>query len=352
MTFTDPWVLLLLLIVPISMWFSARPSRRPAIVYSSTALLEPVRRTIRQRLAWLPALLIHAGLAAMIIALARPREGVGEVRTMAEGVALMMVVDRSASMGLTMNFQGVRQKRIDVVKGVFTEFVAGNNREFKGRPQDLIGLVTFARYPDTICPLVGIHDTLIKLVDMIELAQERWEGGTAIGDGLALGAARLKKAEDELAVRNKGQIDPDFTLKSKAIILLTDGDENFGETRADAAAQLCKEWGIKVYAIGIGDDRGGVVDTAAGPVRIPRGGGFDESTMRRIAEITGGRYWRATDGESLRGVYAAIDLLEKTEIRSIEYTSYNERFMPWALAGGSALAAGLLLGFTWLRRGP
>lgn len=271
---------------------------------------------------------------------------------MAEGVALMMVVDRSASMGLTMNFQGVRQKRIDVVKGVFTEFVAGNNREFKGRPQDLIGLVTFARYPDTICPLVGIHDTLIKLVDMIELAQERWEGGTAIGDGLALGAARLKKAEDELAVRNKGQIDPDFTLKSKAIILLTDGDENFGETRADAAAQLCKEWGIKVYAIGIGDDRGGVVDTAAGPVRIPRGGGFDESTMRRIAEITGGRYWRATDGESLRGVYAAIDLLEKTEIRSIEYTSYNERFMPWALAGGSALAAGLLLGFTWLRRGP
>lgn len=350
--FASPWFLLLLLAVPVAAWWSARPRRRPAVLYSSTMLLEAVRPTWRVRFRRLPGALVAVGAALLIVGLARPRLGIGEVRTRASAVAIMIVVDRSASMQLPMRFAGKFVPRIDAAKQVFKDFVAGDGRELKGRREDLVGLVTFARFPETVCPLVRIHDTLLKLVDGITLAEDRWEGGTAIGDGLALAAARLKKAEEELAARNRRDPDPNFSIRSKVIVLLTDGDENVGETRAAQAAQLCREWGIRIYAVGIGDDSGGTVRVGGARVAIGRGGGFDEELLRSITRATDGAYWRATDGEALRRAASAIDELEKTIVESKEFTSYRERFMPWAAWGAGLVAAGLFLSSTVLRRSP
>lgn len=352
MIFASPWLLLFLLGVPLIAWWAGRARARSAFSYSSIELVKALRPTLRQRLWRLPGVLVTIGAALLIVSLARPQTGIGQVRTTANGVALLMVVDRSASMQLPLRFAGRSMTRIDVVKQVFKEFVLGNGKDLNGRPEDLVGLVTFARYPETVCPLVRIHETLVKLVDSVNLASDQWEGGTAIGDGLALAAARLKKAEEELVEKNRAEANPDFTLKSKAIVLLTDGDENVGEMAASDAAQLCREWGVKVYAIGIGDERGGMVRAGGARVAIAPGGGFDEELLKSIAGSTGGRYWRATDGEALRRAYAAIDDLEKTEIQSVEFTNYEERYPPWALAGGGLIASGLLLGGTWLRRGP
>jgi Ca-activated chloride channel family protein len=347
-----PMGLLLLLLVPPLMWWSGRRRRRSAVLYSSVDLLDGAGISLRQRAIWLPAALRAAGLTMLIVALARPQEGIGEVRTTAQGVAIMAVVDRSASMSIPMSFGGETMPRLDVVKKVFSQFVEGDGKSLKGRPEDLVGLVTFALFPETVCPLVRIHDTLVKLVDTIVMADQQYEAGTAIGDGLALAAARLHEAETEINERNEGKTDPDFVIKSKAIILLTDGDENRGEVRAIDAAEMCKQWGIRIYAIGIGDDRGGVVQTPMGKMRLPRGDGFNEALMLQMAELTGGLYRKAADGEALTRIYREIDSLEKTEIKSTEFTNYRERFMDWAGAGVALIALELLLSATILRRIP
>ena len=351
LSFATPWVLVLVPVVVVISWWGGRRKRRAAALYSSTTLIAPLRPTLRQRLAFVPSVLRTIGLVAIVVALARPRIGIGEVRTSADAVAIMMAVDRSLSMELPMTYAGKQGTRLDVVKSVFREFVEGNGRDLDGRREDLIGLVSFAGFAGTVCPLVRIHTTLVDLADSIDLARDDLEQGTAIGDGLALAAARLKSAEEELAKRNEGKKDPDFTIKSKIIVLLTDGDENRG-VRASEAAKLCKEWGIKVYAIGIGDNQGGRVRTASGMVRLMPGQGFNESLLKQVAQSTGGKYWRASSGESLREIYGEIDRLEKTEIRATEFTSYHEAFGSWAELGGGLIALELVLGATLLRRVP
>lgn len=349
MSFEWPWALLLLLFVPVTVWLGGRSRARAGMIYSSEIVVEHIPPTLRQRLMLLPEAFLALALICLVVALARPRQGIGEVRTTAKGVAIMMVADRSGSMGLPFSFGGQEVTRLEAVKQVFTEFVIGNERDLKGRPEDLIGLVTFARFADTVCPPVQIHDTLVKLIETVELADPRIEGGTAVGDGLALGATRLKTVEDELKKRNEGQADPAFTIKSKVIVLLTDGDENVGEIASRQAADMCKEWGIKVYAIGVGDERGGIVNTPAGQVRVAAGG-FDEAALKSIAAATGGAYYRAGDGAGLRRVYGEIDALEKTEIISKEFTSYREVYAPWAISGLALISVSMLLSSTVLRR--
>lgn len=349
---TLPEALALLPLVPALIWWATRRRRRPALIFSSADLFLGVGPSWRQRALWLIPALRAVALVALIVALARPQQGVGTVRTTSRGVAIMAVVDRSASMSLPMSFEGREAPRLDVVKEVFNRFVIGDGRRLKGRPEDLIGLVSFALFPETVCPLVRIHDTLTKLVNAIAFADQQFEAGTAIGDGLALAAARLRQAEADLAERQAGEAEPDFTIASKVIILLTDGDENQGEVRAAEAAEACRQWGIRIYAVGIGDDRGGVVQTPMGAMRLPAGQGFNEALMKSIAESTGGLYRRATDGESLERIYQEIGTLEKTEVRSVEFTSYRERFVPWAVAGTALLLFEFLLARILLRRVP
>jgi Ca-activated chloride channel family protein len=241
MNFATPWALALVPVVLLAAWWGTRSGRRGAVVFSSVELAELSGATWRTRLAWLPGAMAALAMVLLAVALARPRLGIGEVRTLANGVAIMMVLDRSASMALPLRFQGEDRPRLDVVKQVFSEFVEGNGGDLPGRPEDLIGLVAFARFAETVCPLVRVHGTLNKLVESMQIAEQQVEGGTAVGDGLALGAARLREAEKELAERNKGEQDPEFTIKSKVIVLLTDGDENAGETRAADAARVCAD---------------------------------------------------------------------------------------------------------------
>lgn len=352
--FAHPWFLLLLPLAPLLGGLSLWRSRRPSVRFSSRQLMQGVRPSWRVRLLPLLPVLHTLAVAAMIVALARPQRGVGEVRTTADGAALMFVVDRSWSMNQQLDpREGTT--RIDIVKRLCKEFITGNDRGLKGRPDDLIGLVTFGRFAETVCPLVRIHETLDKLIDSIELAHpQAVDAGTAIGEGLALAAARLKDAEDDLARRNEGEADPEFQIKSKVIVLLTDGDENVMEIAAPQAARLCAEWGIKVYAVGIG---GGsptmIIQTPFGEREVRSGtGGFNEQLLNRIAEATGGLYRSASDRQSLDDIYREIDRLEKTEIHSREYTSYEEQFVPWAVAAAAMLLAELLLSSTLLRRVP
>lgn len=352
--FATPWLLLLLPLAPLLAWLSCWRGRRPSLRFSSRALVAGVRPSWRTRL--LPTLPIMRtiGLLCLIVALARPQKGIGEVRTTAEGVALMFVVDRSWSMNQQLDPRR-GTTRIDVVKRLCREFIEGNDRGLEGRPDDLIGLVTFGRFAETVSPLVRIHETLGDLINSIQLAHpQSVDAGTAIGEGLALAAARLKDAESELAEREKDETDPDFKIKSKVIVLLTDGDENVTEIAAPQAARLCAEWGIKIYAVGIGGGSGMMtIQTPDGERQVFAGGGaFNEQLLNRIAEMTGGAYRSAGDEQTLDDIYREIDRLEKTEIHSKEYTSYEEQFVPWTLAAGALLLAELLLASTLLRRVP
>lgn len=317
-------------------------------------------------------------LAAIIVAIARPQSGVGKTSVVTEGVAMMMVVDRSGSMNEEISFEGRSVTRIAAVRQILREFVLGTRdtaeREgddaqrrsnvLPGRPDDLIGIVTFARYAETICPLVRDPRAVAALVDTIETPMLRAEDGTAIGDGVALAAARLRRAEEDLTRRalmlasgkdappedGEVSVDAGFTIRGKAIVLLTDGESNTGEFSPLEAAQMAKEWGIRVYTIAVGGgDR--VIQTPMGPRRV-QARGLDERDLREMASMTGGKHFSATDADGLREVYAAIDALEKTRVESRQYTEYEELFWPFAAAGAGLLALELLLGATILRRTP
>lgn len=394
--FEHPEFLWLLALVPLMLAARRLLSRRmrPAVVFSSLAHAAELRGGTRRFFRWVPALLRALALSALIVALARPQFGTGQVRTTTNGVAMMIVVDRSASMDEPFAFQGQQRSKIEVTREVVASFVEGDGKDLKGRPGDMIGLVTFAKFADTVCPLVRVHSTLVQLVRRIQLvgaSVSEPEAGTAIGEGLALAAARLRDVERELKRRSDAadndrsvlrgvgggvgggvgagpagaesnpsalpviKADDSFTLKSKAIILLTDGEENMGEITALQAAELCRQWGIKVYAIGIGagGHRGPVRQRLAnGMVVMRMGGGFNDAVLKQIAEVTGGKYFPANDPESLVRVYQEIDALEKSEIVTEEYTDYEERFVAFAAGGAALLALEMLLGAFFLRRVP
>lgn len=376
--FESPIALLLLLAVPVCWWAWRTRDRAPAIMLPSFALVESVGRSWRTRLAALLTPTRALALAALIVAFARPQAGVGRTSVATEGVAIMMVVDRSGSMGEEMAFGGQMVSRLDVVKQVFREFVMGTKKAtedqaqvadrsveaLEGRPNDLIGIVSFARYAETVCPLVRDPQAVGALVNTLDLPLVRSEDGTAIGDGVALAAARLKDAEDDLKRRalaeatgqqvertdEKVAVEPGFSIKSKAIVLLTDGEWNAGEVSPIDAAALAKEWGIRVYTIAVGGGER-IVQTPLGAMRVPSRG-VDETMLRRMAEMTEGRHFSASDAEGLRGVYAAIDALEKSRVESRQYTEYTELFWPIAAAGAALLGLELLASATVLRRAP
>ena len=174
----------------------------------------------------IPLVLRCAALVFLVVAIARPRKGTERVVERTEGVAIEMVIDRSGSMKQEMKYRGERLNRFEVVKRVFGEFVIGNDSGLKGRPNDLIGMVAFARYPDAVCPLIHDHATLLQFVKATELVQLRSEDGTGIGDAIALAAACLQTVEEELKRKGAAEGDRAFTIKSKAIVLLTDGVES------------------------------------------------------------------------------------------------------------------------------
>lgn len=333
---------------------AVRP-RRGRVVYSSLATIRGVARTWRTRLRFVPPLARVLALAAIVVALARPQETSGKTRTSTEGVAIQIVLDRSRSMLEGIDIGGRQATKLSVVQRVLSDFVNGDEKQLKGRTGDMIGLITFARYADTLAPLSRTHEALVTAANRVKVAETVSEGGTAIGEGLALAAARLKRAEEEIArSAPKDGKKPDFTIKSKVIVLLTDGENNQGSVSPNEAAKLAAAWGIKVYAIGVGaGPRFTTVQTAFGAQRVPTGGSdVDERTLKAIAEATGGRYFAAESADSLRQASTEIDRLEKSKIETDEYTQATERFGPFAMAALGLVLCELLLSATVLRRSP
>ena len=349
MTFAEPLVFLLLLLLPVLLLRGLR-KRRGSIRFSSTELPRASGSSWRRKLRHLPLFLRLVVLLLLITALARPQQGLEKVEDVSKGIAIEMVVDRSSSMSAEMDYQGTSMSRLDAVKKIFAEFVLGNGKGLAGRDNDLVGMVSFARFADTVCPLTLAHGPLKKFLGTVKLVDRRDEDGTAIGDALALAAARLQTAEKE--TRQKGKDQATYTIKSRIIILLTDGQNNMGEMSPEQAAKLAKQWGIKIYAIGVGGDETMQVRTLFGTQTIRTGRGVDKETLSQLADETGGKFWLAENGESLQKIYREIDRLEKSEVQSVRYVDFRERFLPFAVAALLLLLLETGLRVGWLRRLP
>jgi len=364
MEWYSPWALLLLLALPLLGYVMLRRQRGAAVKFPSLVDMKhcPVSWRLRLRPALVALRLLC--LALLILALARPRKGTVLSEISTEGVAIEALVDRSGSMRTEMDYDREKLDRLEVVKRVLRDFVEGDKKGLAGRPGDLIGLVTFARYADTVCPLVLSHGVLTEFLKQTQIVSLRTEDGTAIGDAIALGAARLKKAEEELQRRNAqfGFGDgsgaskdgaPGFTIKSKVMILLTDGRNNLGKYGPLEAADLAAKWGIKIYTIGIGSNEAyTMMQTPLGNFRVPAQEELDEGLLKAIAEKTGGFYSRADDADSLRKIVKRIGELEKTEVKSVQYMQYAEHFGSWTLPALLLLGLEMLAGCTVFRKIP
>ena len=300
--FEDPWVLGLLAIVPLTYWLGARGERRTgALRFSALDMARQAGNGISVWLPRVPALLGAVGVTAVIVALARPQTGI---------TSETLLTDVSSSM----QAEDLEPNRLQAAKGVAADFVGG-------RRNDRIGLVAFAGEAFTQAPLTLDYSVVQSLIG--ELQVGIIEDGTAVGMGLGTAVKRLQASDAE----------------SKVVILLTDGRSNRGEIGPVTAARMAQALGVRVYTVGVGT-RGNapvpIADPLVGTRLVPMRVDIDEPTLQEIAELTGGRYFRATDNESLTSIYEEIDQLERTEIEVENFTQYAERF-PVVLAFGLLL---------------
>lgn len=342
---------LLLLILPVLIYVKFFRTKRGSIRFSSVGNAARATRSFRQRFIRLPDIIRIAALIILITALARPQTGREQIREVSKGVAIEMVVDRSSSMSQELEYKGENLTRLEVVKKVFEKFVLGGSDDLDGRPNDLIGMIVFARYPDTICPLTLAHGALPAFLKNVNLVQTREEDGTAIGDALALAAARLKTAEKSLKEQKEGT--DKYQIKSKVIVLLSDGENNFGKRTPMQAAELAKEWGIKIYAIAIGGGEAVTsIQTPFGTYKVPSRQRVDTSSLKAIADKTGGFFREADNAEVLIDIYKEIDAMEKSEIESIRFVDYRESFLWLGVAGFFLILCEVILRNTVFRRIP
>ena len=334
----DPWFLLTAMLAPLVYWLAARSPA--AVTYSTLRLVDRAPRSLRARLARLPAVLLAVATLALALALAGPRIGDSTTKVKREGIAICMVVDCSGSMrALDLSRPDERLTRLQAVKEVFHDFVTGEGGT-GGRPDDLIGVVSFAQYADGICPLTPDHLNLLAILAELHIASGGEERMTAMGEGLALAVERLRENP----------------ALSRVAILLTDGVSNAGAISPLQAAELAARHGIKVYTIGAGTNGLAPIEVidpfTRRKVLQRRAVEIDEKTLRAIAADTGGRYFRATDEGALREIVAEIDRLERSEVVEVRYLRYTERYGELVLSALSLIAAAALLSGTWLRRLP
>ena len=344
MNFHQPsiWFLLLLLVLPLVWWRSRSPRRRAGVAYSSIEGVEQIDSTWAVRLRWIIPALRCLSLALLVIALARPQKGDEHTRSNTHGLAIQLVVDRSGSMqAMDFKLGGRQVDRLSVVKHVVQSFIMGDGN-LGGRPNDIIGLITFASFADTLCPPTTDRAHLIDAVKQMRIATDREENATAIGDAIALGVERLRSLE---TAQHLSVASPDAQIKSKVMILLTDGENNAGDIDPITAAQMAAAFNIKIYTIGAGTKDGMAeipgTDIFGQPMRIPVS--IDEDTLTNIAERTGGQYFRATDTDSLQQIYAQIDAMEKTKIEEARFITFKELAVQSVVIGGATLPPLLLV---------
>jgi Ca-activated chloride channel family protein len=326
MTYDNPqYFWLLLLLIPIAIWLVLRVKHNDAsLQISSVAPFAKVPKPKKIWLYYFPFTLI--AVVFMVITLARPQRSDSFSSETTEGINIMLAVDISG----TMLAADLRPNRLDAAKNVATEFILS-------RPNDNMGLVVFAGESFTQCPITSNHAALINLLKNVEYGMI--EDGTAIGLGLANAVNRIKDSE----------------AKSKVIIVLTDGTNNRGDIAPITAAEIAQTFGIRVYTIGVGT-RGvakmPMQDVFGNTHYVDTEVDIDETTLQRIASMTDGRYFRATDNNSLKSIYQEIDKMEKTKLHTESYSRKTEKYLPFLLIAFGLLALELLVRITILRRLP
>jgi Ca-activated chloride channel family protein len=332
MVFAHPYFLLLLLLLPLLAWLKGRRGQPPAFLYSAVRLVEGLTRARRSRAGAFLAALRWLVLALFIVALAQPRLMKSTTTVKASGVDIVAALDMSGSM-ISEDFvvRGQRVNRFNMARAVLKQFI-------EQRPNDRIGLVVFAAQSFIATPLTLDHDFLQENLDRLEIGTINADQ-TAIGDALTTALNRLRELKS----------------KSKIVILMTDGQNNAGKVDPLTAMQAAQALGVKVHAIGIGT-RG------MAPMPVFMGGrkvgyqqqpvDIDEDTLQKIADKTGGKYYRADNAERFRQIYAEIDKLEKTEAVINKFAQFDELF-PWFVTCGLALLlVEVALGQTLFRRLP
>lgn len=329
MSFLYIWVLLL---IPVVLFVLRGRLRRTSLQVSSLGLWTDADAG-RARYLWIPVCLRRLALILLLVALARPQAGSTYSMDVSEGIAIQLLVDVSSSMDMSVrDLEGKNRSRMEVAKEMVEKFIAGDGETLHGRGEDLLGLITFARYADTRSPLTFGHDALLQIVRSLDVQERPNEDGTAYGDALALAAARLQNLEELQFGQGTVQVD---SIESRVIILLTDGENNSGAHLPLEAAGLAKAWGCRVYCISLGDTESG----AAGKLQVEKLTAA-EQTLKHISDETGGIFRQATDYESLLSVYQEIDLLERSEISTRSYDRVAEWFwLPLSLALLSLLVA-------------
>lgn len=316
MTFAHPYLLLLFLLLPLLAWLKGRRGVPPAFVYSSLDLVTGLGSTTRSRTGQFLAAIRLLALALLIIAIAQPRFSRSETKITASGVDIVVALDLSGSMeSEDFELRGQRVNRLVMAKAVLRDFIAK-------RPNDRIGLVAFAGRAYIACPLTLDHDFLEQNLERLRL--HMIEDGTAIGSGLTAAINRLSELKS----------------KSKIVILMTDAQNNAGKIQPLTAAEAAQALSVKTYTIGVGT-RGqapmpvmmfGQKHYRMVPVDI------DEETLTKIAEMTGGKYYRADNAARFANIYAEIDKLERTEVDVKKFTQHRELFQ-FLIAGGLLLLA-------------
>lgn len=308
----------LLVIPPMVAYYVWRTLRGGAAIrISSVAGIRKAPKTVRYYLRHLPFALRCAGVAALIVAMARPQTVEHGSSSSTEGIDIVLAVDVSTSM-LARDLQ---PDRIEAAKQVAGAFMSA-------RHGDRIGIVAFAGEAFTLSPLTTDQGALQTLLGRLRSGVV--EDGTAIGNGIATSINRLRESN----------------AKSKVVILLTDGENNRGEITPLTAAEIARDQGIRVYTIGVG--RRGTApypttDIFGNPTVVQAKVQIDEPMLEQIAALTGARYFRATDNDKLQAIYDEIDGLEKSEVEFSQYTAYNEEYLLWALAGLALLLGEFLL---------
>ena len=349
MTFASTWAFFLLvpyLFLMIHLW---NHRHNNALQFPSLTFIKQSSAGWRSRLVWIPSAMIYTALLFFIIALARPQIMRENIEDQVQGISIQLVFDLSSSMDTYIDFGEESISRLEVAKKVISQFVIGNGKNLKGRPNDLVGLLTFARYADTICPLTFSHKSLVYLNNQLETNSRPHEDGTAFGDAVALAAARLKKLED---VEEQGDSKHRLT-KTKIIILLTDGENNCGRYLPLEAAAMAKKWGVRVYTISLGENsvaRQKVLTTTGDQVNVGRQFSEANKQLIKMAEETGGIFRAAHDYDSLEKIYAEIDVLEKSKVSKVSYITLDEYFADFLRFGLLLLIVGLALQNSFLRR--
>lgn len=320
MRFAQPILLLLLLLVPLLVWLRLFMTRKRSMQFSNAQVLKDLPQGWRVRVQPVLPVLYALGLACLVVAIARPQRGLDESRVRTEAVDMILLLDLSESMD-TQDFvkNNRRMSRLDAAKDVIERFL-------EKRPNDRIGMVGFATLPYAVAPLTLDHSWLVSRMEGLHtgLLDGR---RTAIGDGIASAVNRLRESK----------------AKSKLIILLTDGSNNFGTLSPENAARAADALGIKIYTIGAGGAATGF---------FMQRQEVDEDTLKKVADASHGQFYRARDLETLESVYEEIDRLEKTEIEVEQFTSFEENSKGWIIAGILLLGLEQLLSLSRIGRLP